>query len=41
MSDTNWEKMKEVAQNDLSALRTAETSYGDDLSYVRTKRKSN
>ena len=29
MSDTNWEKMKEVAQNDLSALRTAETSYGD------------
>tara|TARA_R110002126_G_scaffold3153_7_gene17663 strand:- start:640 stop:1014 length:375 start_codon:yes stop_codon:yes gene_type:complete len=26
---SKWEKMKEVAQNDLEALRRAETSYGD------------
>ena len=24
-----WENMKEVAQNDLHALKRAETSYGD------------
>ena len=24
-----WEKMKEIAQNDLEALKRAETSYGD------------
>jgi|TARA_R110000824_G_scaffold286842_1_gene474956 hypothetical protein len=26
---SKWEKMKEVAQNDLEALKRAETSYGD------------
>ena len=26
---SKWEKMKEIAQNDLEALKRAETSYGD------------
>ena len=26
---SNWENMKEIAQNDLEALKRAETSYGD------------
>ena len=26
---SKWEKMKDIAQNDLSALQKAETSYGD------------
>ena len=26
---SKWENMKEVAQNDLEALKRAETSYGD------------
>ena len=26
---SKWEKMKEVAQNDLEALRRAENSYGN------------
>ena len=29
MAISNWEAMKDIAQNDLEALKRAEVSYGD------------
>ena len=31
MAISNWEAMKDIAQNDLEALKELEVSYGDSL----------